>query len=87
MSNLLPDLSCHHPADWWEPRLTAFLQEETAALSSLKRRIFREALSMRMQAMGELGGVMEESAREAIELLSHLGGDELGTYLPWSSTT
>lgn len=29
-----------------------------------------------MRSMGELGRVMEDSAREAIDLLTRLGGDE-----------
>lgn len=52
-----------------------FLQNEESALSGVKRRIFREALSMRMRSMGELGKVMEQSANEATELLSQLGSD------------
>lgn len=51
----------------------AYLQDEEAALTGVKRRTFREALAMRMKSMGELGKVMEDSAREAIELLSQLG--------------
>lgn len=50
-----------------------FLQNEEAALGSVKRTIFREALSARMRSMGELGRTMEDSAKEAIELLSQLG--------------
>ncbi|GAA5972693.1 hypothetical protein JCM21900_003972 [Sporobolomyces salmonicolor] len=53
-----------------------FLQEEEAALSQAKRRSFREALAMRMKSMGELGRVMEESAAEAVEILTHLEGPE-----------
>ena len=40
-----------------------------------------------MKAMGELGKVMEESANEAIQLLSQIGpdGNDLGTPQPCKS--
>ncbi|GAA5895507.1 hypothetical protein JCM5296_006784 [Sporobolomyces johnsonii] len=59
-----------------------FLQEEEAALSQAKRRSFREALAMRMKSMGELGRVMEESAAEAVEILTHLEGPEAFKFNP-----
>lgn len=53
--------------------LSAFLQDEVAAINGLKRWTFREALVERMKSMGELGRVMDDSAQEAVSLLSQLG--------------
>lgn len=61
---------------------TAFLQEEEALLNEAKRKSFRDALAMRMQSMGDLGRIMEESSHEAVELLSSL---EVGEYTPHGS--
>jgi hypothetical protein len=49
------------------------LQDEEILLSEAKRKSFRDALAMRMHSMGELGRVMEESAHEAVDILSQLG--------------
>lgn len=53
--------------------MIAYLQEEEAILSKAKRKVFKESLTGRMRAMGDLGKVMDESSLEAIELLSRLG--------------
>lgn len=45
------------------------LEAEERALVGVKRRTFKEALSMRMKLMGDAGSRMIESAREAILLL------------------
>ncbi|CAO1626930.1 unnamed protein product [Jaminaea pallidilutea] len=45
------------------------LQAEERALVGVKRRTFKEALSMRMKTMGDAGNQMIESAKEAIMLL------------------
>ncbi|KAI5477639.1 hypothetical protein MNV49_006025 [Pseudohyphozyma bogoriensis] len=54
----------------------SFLQQEEAAISAVKRRSYREALAMRMKAMGRLGQVMEDSANEAVAILEALGGGD-----------
>ncbi|KAK4058216.1 hypothetical protein OIO90_000955 [Microbotryomycetes sp. JL221] len=53
-----------------------FLQEEEILLAESKRRSFRDSLAFRMRAMADLGRTMEDSAAEAIELLSRLGQGE-----------
>ncbi|KAK4054728.1 hypothetical protein OIV83_000652 [Microbotryomycetes sp. JL201] len=53
-----------------------FLQEEELLLAEAKRRSFRDSLSFRMRALGDLGRTMEDSAAEAVELLSRLGEGE-----------
>ncbi|KAM0793025.1 hypothetical protein ACM66B_000516 [Microbotryomycetes sp. NB124-2] len=50
-----------------------FLQEEEILLAEAKRRSFRDSLAFRMRALGDLGRTMEDSAAEAVELLSRLG--------------
>ena len=56
-------------------------------MNGAKRSSFRDGLGLRMKAMGELGKVMEESANEAIQLLSQIGpdGNDLGTPQPCKS--
>ncbi|PWN30911.1 hypothetical protein BDZ90DRAFT_229902 [Jaminaea rosea] len=55
------------------------LEAEERALIGVKRRTFKEALSMRMKMMGDAGSRMIESAKEAILLLDdfdqHAGHD------------
>lgn len=58
------------------PARSAYLQDEEILLSEAKRKSFRDALAMRMHSMGELGRVMEESAHEAVDILSQLGEGE-----------
>lgn len=55
------------------------LEEEERALVGVKRRTFKEALSMRMKLMGDAGNRMVECAKEAILLLDDFdqhAGDE-----------
>lgn len=55
------------------------LEEEERALVGVKRRTFKEALSMRMKLMGDAGNRMIECAKEAILLLDEFdqhAGDE-----------
>lgn len=65
------------------------MQEEEAALNGAKRSSFRDGLGLRMKAMGELGKVMEESANEAIHLLSQIGpdGNDLPSHQPCEQST
>lgn len=53
-----------------------FLQEEEYALAGVKRRTFREAISMRMRAMEDMGNVMATSSAQAVQVLSHLVIDD-----------
>ena len=61
----------------------AALKSEQWALGGVKRRIFRDALGMRMRSLGDLASVLATSSRSAVELLDSLGADpaELGSYL------
>ncbi|CAO1636248.1 unnamed protein product [Sympodiomycopsis kandeliae] len=56
------------------------LEAEERALVGVKRRTFKEALSMRMKLMGDAGNRMIENAKEAILLLDefdqHASGDD-----------
>lgn len=60
------------------------LEAEERALVGVKRRTFKEALSMRMKTMGDAGNTMIETAKEAILLLDdfdqHAGGEEARSY-------
>lgn len=51
------------------------LKAEERALVGVKRRIFREALRMRMRAMGQLADVWRDTADRAVELLDSLESD------------
>lgn len=53
----------------------ATLKAEEFGLMGVKRRVLRDAFGMRMRSLGELGVVLEESAKAAIELLDQLGID------------
>ncbi|PWN20883.1 hypothetical protein BCV69DRAFT_282399 [Microstroma glucosiphilum] len=59
------------------------LEEEERALIGVKRRTFKEALSMRMKLMGDAGNRMIECAKEAILLLDefdqHAGDERMST--------
>ena len=58
------------------------LASEEAALVGVKRRTFKEALTMRMKTMGDAGAAMVEAAKEAILLL-----DEFDTHGPLLQAT
>ncbi|KAH8927561.1 hypothetical protein BT69DRAFT_777865 [Atractiella rhizophila] len=51
------------------------LKEEQRALGGVKRRIFREALSMRMRGLDGLGETMKECAAKSLALLDQLRDD------------
>lgn len=53
------------------------LRSEETALDGVKRRIFREALSMRMRSMAMLGTTWENAAKEAMERLDSLSSDPI----------
>lgn len=50
----------------------AVLASEEAALVGVKRRTFKEALTMRMKTMGDAGAAMVDAARDAILLLDQV---------------
>ncbi|KAJ1022564.1 hypothetical protein NDA16_003553 [Ustilago loliicola] len=58
------------------------LASEEAALVGVKRRTFKEALTMRMKTMGDVGAAMVDAAKEAILLL-----DEFDTHGPLLQAT
>ena len=58
------------------------LASEEAALVGVKRRTFKEALTMRMKTMGDAGAAMVDAAKEAILLL-----DEFDTHGPLLQAT
>ncbi len=58
------------------------LASEEAALVGVKRRTFKEALTMRMKTMGDAGSAMVDAAKEAILLL-----DEFDTHGPLLQAT
>ncbi|EST09602.1 Eisosome component PIL1/LSP1 [Kalmanozyma brasiliensis GHG001] len=58
------------------------LASEEAALVGVKRRTFKEALTMRMKTMGDAGAATVEAAKEAIMLL-----DEFDTHGPLLQAT
>lgn len=58
------------------------LASEEAALVGVKRRTFKEALTMRMKTMGDAGAAMVEAAKEAILLL-----DQFDTHGPLLQAT
>lgn len=58
------------------------LASEEAALVGVKRRTFKEALTMRMKTMGDMGAATVEAAKEAILLL-----DEFDTHGPLIQAT
>ncbi|PWN49726.1 hypothetical protein IE53DRAFT_369519 [Violaceomyces palustris] len=58
------------------------LASEEAALVGVKRRTFKEALTMRMKTMGDAGAAMVDAAKEAILLL-----DEFDTHGPLIQST
>ncbi|KDN40536.1 hypothetical protein K437DRAFT_188888, partial [Tilletiaria anomala UBC 951] len=54
------------------------LASEEAALIGVKRRTFKEALTMRMKTMGDVGNAMVEAAQEAILLLDEFDSNAMG---------
>ena len=65
----------------------AALKSEQWALGGVKRRIFRDALGMRMRSLADLATVLDQSAHSATDLLDGLGADpaERGTYADFRS--
>ena len=51
------------------------LKSEERALVGVKRRIFREALRMRIRAMAQLADAWKDSAERSIEILDSLDPD------------
>lgn len=52
------------------------LTQEEAALVGVKRRTFKEALTMRMKTMGDAGAAMVDAAKEAILLLDQFDSND-----------
>ena len=52
------------------------LAQEEAALVGVKRRTFKEALTMRMKTMGDAGAAMVDAAKEAILLLDEFDSND-----------